>query len=183
MIAALILAARARADDFGSSPVNDDGSSTCRDDRTFVYDAVCRFNETLIGTIDAVDNALTALVAGNVAVLVFAIDKIARLQQAVECAAICLLGTSLVAAVTGYLFGLRSRNGIADGVRPRHIVRDIAKRRDESLIGAIEQMIAAGDSNLRLRSAKRVLGGVSALFLLAGLVLVLIARLTGGVLD
>jgi hypothetical protein len=183
VIAALALAATTRAGPSSrSSRVLGDRPSTCSDDPTFVYDAVSRFNETLVGTIDAVDNSLTALLAGDVAVLVFTIDKIAVLQQVVEAVALGLLGTSIVAAVVGYVFGFRFGDGVADGVRPRHIVRDLAKRRDESIVGAIEQMIAAGDINLKLRSAKRILAAVSAVFLLAGLVLVLIARLTGGVL-
>ena len=92
-------------------------------------------------------------------------------------AALSLLGASIVAAVAGYVFGFGFKSGVGDGVGPRRFVADIAKERDGSLIGAIEHMITAGDTNLKLRSVKRALGAMSALLLLAGLALVLVARL------
>ena len=65
--------------------------------RIFVYDAVARFNERLIGNIDAIDTASMAVLAGNVAVLVFAIDKLAGRQPQGELWAIALVGCQTTA--------------------------------------------------------------------------------------
>ena len=69
----------------------------------FVFDVVTRFNESLIANIDAIDTAVTAVLAGNVAIAVFAIDKIRELHHTEECWAIGLFSGSLLACVCAYV--------------------------------------------------------------------------------
>ena len=54
-------------------------------DDAFLYDVVTRFNEALVGNIDSIDTAVTAVLAGNVTIAVFAIDKIRELHPTEEC--------------------------------------------------------------------------------------------------
>jgi hypothetical protein len=54
----------------------------------FIYDVATRFNETLFSSIDAIDTALTAILAGDVAVVIFAVDKIlGQSQRSRRCSA------------------------------------------------------------------------------------------------
>jgi hypothetical protein len=151
-----------------------------RDDHAFVYDTAARFNETVIGTINAIDTALTAILAGDVAALVFSVDKIVHLSRSTETAALAALGSSIALATVGYLVGLRYGSGVAEGVMPRRFVRDFAQFPDESLVGAIEQIVSAGDANLKIRSVKRACCVVSVVSFLAGLAFVVLSGLRGG---
>jgi hypothetical protein len=153
-----------------------DGRPRCFVDESFVYDAAARFNERLLSTIDAIDTALTAVLAGDVAVAVFTIDKIADFQLQRELAACALLSASIAACAAGYIFSFRPRGVNADGVRPRRFIADLAARHDESMIGAVEELLAAGEINVTVRSVKRILAGCAILFLLAAVIVVALAR-------
>jgi hypothetical protein len=48
---------------------------------TFAFEAAARYNEQTVANVDAIDTSLTTILAGNVAVLVFAIDKIKELAH------------------------------------------------------------------------------------------------------
>ncbi|HEX3462877.1 MAG TPA: hypothetical protein VHS78_02320 [Candidatus Elarobacter sp.] len=184
-LTALVLAIVLRTDrgSVDSSTGSAGVAASCDDDPSFVYDAASRFNETLVGTIDAIDTALTAILAGNVAVLVFALDKSSTLERAAATAGMLVLGASGLLTFAGYVFGFRFGVGIADGVRPRLFVRDLAVRRSESVASATEQLIDAGEMNLSVRSMKRALALVSMTLLLAGLVLMMVSALKGQVIH
>jgi hypothetical protein len=150
-------------------------------ERTFVYDAVARFNETLIGTIDAIDTALTATLAGDIALAVFTIDKIAELQPTTKLVAIGLLGASVLTAVAGYLF--RFRAGVVDGIAPVFLIGDISSRSEESVIGAIETLVYSSERNSLTRFVKRVLTALATLLMVTAVIVLGVARLTATVVH
>jgi hypothetical protein len=145
-------------------------------DKSFVYGAAARFNERLLGTIDAIDTALTAILAGDVAVVIFTIDKMAVFEPQKEVTAVVLLGGSILACAVGYIFGFRPHGSNPDGVRPRIFIADLSASRDESMLGAIEELVAAGEINLTIRFVKRMLAICAIMLLLAGVVVVALAR-------
>jgi hypothetical protein len=146
-----------------------------------VYDAATRFNESLAQNIDAIDTALMAIMAGNVAMLVFAIDKIAELQSTVKWWAIALLGASALACMVGYVAGswIGPRN--REGIPPRRLVTDLFSRAEDALWDAIEAVVDASEKNLSVRIFKRTAVVMSIGFLLVGGVVVALARLGGNV--
>jgi hypothetical protein len=147
--------------------------------QTFLFDAAARFNESLLATIDATDTALIAVLACDVAIVVFSIDKLAPLRPVIDVVALSLLGSSMLICTAGYLAG-RLRRVYADGVRPRIFVPDVTLRRGEAIVGALEQLIAAGETNLSLRLLKRTSVMFAIFLLLAALVVLSIARSSGG---
>ena len=163
-------------------PAEEDGPTGSRE-RAFVYDVAARFNERLIGNIDAIDTASMAVLAGNVAVAVFAMDKLTELRPQMESWTIMLLGTSMLACVVGYIVGFRFRAGDLHGVRPRRLIPDLMVRHDEAIIGAIEELMADGEMNMAVRSIKRILTIVAIVFLLAAVVVLSLARLAGVVVH
>jgi len=148
-------------------------------DDTFVYDVVTRFNASLIANIDAIDTAVTAVLAGNVAIVVFAIDKIRELHHAEECWAIGLLAGSLVACVSAYVIGFPFGANDRDGTVPTHFVPDFVARRDAAISSAIETVTQAGLKNVVVRLWKRALVVAAIVLLLAGGVVVAYARFGG----
>lgn len=150
---------------------------------TFVLDIVTRFNESLVGNIDAIDTTVMAVVAGNVAVAVFAIDKIRELDHAEECWAIALLAGSLLACILGYVIGFPIGASKRDGVLPRFFVPDVVERENAAVPSAIEAVIDAGEINLSVRLWKRTLVVAAILLLLASGVVIAMARLSGNVIG
>jgi hypothetical protein len=152
-------------------------------DDSFVYDVVTRFNESLIANIDAIDTAVTAVLAGNVAIAVFAIDKIRELHHTEECWAIGLLSGSLLACVFAYVIGFPVGALRRDGTLPRRFIADVITRRDAATSSAIETAMQAGELNLTVRLWKRALVVAAIFLLLAGGVIVTLARLSGNMVQ
>ena len=146
----------------------------------FVFDAAARFNESLIANIDAADNVLTAVLAGVLAVAVFTIDKIRELQIPDKWIALSLLSAATCVCVAGYLTGIAWRGvGSRDGVRPKRFIPEFARRSDEATADAIRQLSEACEANLSIRRRKRLLAIVALVMLVAGTVVVAVARLHG----
>ena len=161
----------------------DEGQPGSRLDDAFLYDVVTRFNESLIGNIDAIDTAVTAVLAGDVAIGVFAIDKIRELHRAEEFWTTGLLSASLLACVFAYVLGFPIGARRRDGVLPRRFIADITARQNAAISSGIETVMQACELNLTVRLWKRALV-VSAIFLLlAGGVVVSVARLSGNVVQ
>jgi hypothetical protein len=151
------------------------------DKAIFLYDAVARFNEMLIATIDAIDTALTAILAGDIAVVIFTIDKIAELQRPGRIATLALLVGSVAACATGYLVRYRGRT--QDGIEPHLLVADTGDLRDEAIIGAIEGIVVSSDANLTIRFIKRVLAMSGMVLLIGAVAVVAVARLSKDVVQ
>lgn len=149
----------------------------------FIYDVATRFNEALVASIDAIDTALTAVLAGDVAVAVFAIDKIGELQSVEKWFAIMLLCGSIVSCVAGYAAGFSSGTSGRDGIPPRRLIPDLHARQGDAMSDAVESVIGAGEINLNVRFRKRALAISAIMLLLFGSVLVALARLGGGVVK
>lgn len=158
-----------------------DDSRTLGD--SFIYEVAARFNETLIASIDAIDTALTAVLAGDVAVAVFAIDKVKELQPAEEWWAISLLGGSIVSCVIGYVAGFSIRRGTWAGILPRRLIPDLLARPSSAISDAVQSIVDAGVVNLNVRSSKRTCAVVSIMLLVSGCVLVALARLAGNMVT
>jgi hypothetical protein len=150
---------------------------------TFVYDVATRFNETLVASIDAIDTALTAVLAGDVAIAVFAIDKIRELQAVEERCAISLLCGSVLSCAVGYVVGFSVSFSGRDGVPPRSLIADLCARPGNAMSEAVESVIDAGEINLNVRFLKRAFAVAAILMLLLGGALVALARLTGDVVK
>jgi hypothetical protein len=159
-----------------SRDLGDEADETKLDD-VFVYDVVTRFNESLVGNIDAIDTAVTAVLAGNVAVAIFAMDKIRELHRVEECWANGLLAGSVLACVCAYVIGFPAGASKRDGVSPRFFIPDVLARQSAAISTAIEAVIRAGEINLSVRLWKRGLVVAAILLLLAGGVVVALARL------
>lgn len=134
-----------------SSARTDEVDAEAKLDDGFVYDVVTRFNESLVANIDAIDTAVTAVLAGNVAVAVFAIDKIREFHHATEFWAIGLLASSLLACVCAYVIGFPVGASKRDGVLPRFFVPDVIARQNAAIPTAVEAVIHAGEINLSMR--------------------------------
>ena len=150
-------------------------------DDAFVYDVVTRFNESLLENIDAIDTAVTAVLAGDVAIAVFAIDKIRELHRAEEYWAIGLLFGSVLVMPLSYASASPSARAERDGVKLRPFVADVIIRYDAAFSNAIETVMRACELNLTVRFSKRALVLAAMIFLLAGVVVVALARLGGNV--
>ncbi|MEA2689856.1 MAG: hypothetical protein QOD51_2463 [Candidatus Eremiobacteraeota bacterium] len=148
-----------------------------------MYDAATRFNESLVQNIDAIDTAITAVMAGNVAVLVFAIDKIRELQPTVEWWAISLLGASMLACAGGYVLGFWIGPRNREGIPPRRLVPDLLSRADDAISDAVAAIVEATEKNLTVRIFKRAAVFAGIIFLLAGGVVVALARLGGSMVQ
>lgn len=152
-------------------------------DDAFVYDVVTRFNESLLGNIDAIDAAVTAVLAGDVAVGVFAIDKIRELHHAEEIWAVGMLSSSLVACVLAYVIGFPIGPRRRDGVNLRPFVADVIMRDNAAISNAVETVMRAGELNLTVRLWKRTLVVAAMLLLLVAGIVIALARLGGNVVQ
>ena len=123
-------------------------------DETFVYDTAARFNERLAANIDAIDTSLTAVMAGDIAVLVFAIDKLTTVHPLHVWWTIALLSGSILVCSLGYVLGLHNADE-ADGLRPQHLVPDLIANRKQAMADAIADMVLATEINYGTRLAKR----------------------------
>ncbi|MFZ1125618.1 MAG: hypothetical protein WAN59_10820 [Candidatus Baltobacteraceae bacterium] len=146
----------------------------------FAFDVATRFNERLLGNIDALDAALTAILAGVAAVAIFAVDKLPELAPSDERVALSVLGVSAVACIVGFAVGtpaspIRSR----DIVDPRAFIPTFGEDPSAAVATAIQELTAAADDNARVRRWKRGLALVALVALLAGAVFVALARVHG----
>jgi hypothetical protein len=174
---AIVVAAGSRSrEQHSTSPVAERAQPVS----SFVYDAAARFNERLVSTIDAIDTSLTAVMAGDVAVLVFAIDKIRELDPVGVWWAIAFLAASTMACAGGYVIGL-PRTNQGDGLRPRDLIPDLLAKPHEAMTGAIADMVAAGEVNTALRLMKRVAVVIAMLLMFTGAILAALARFGGNV--
>ena len=148
---------------------------------TFAFEAAARYNERIVANVDAIDTSLTTILAGNVAVLVFAIDKIKELARESETVAVTMMCASILACVVGYMLGYSGRASTRDGVRPRMFVADLLRAPNDALSAAVVEIVTAGEQNLRLRFFKKGLALLAILFLLASTVVVAFARANGNV--
>ncbi|MBV8371589.1 MAG: hypothetical protein JO036_21975 [Candidatus Eremiobacteraeota bacterium] len=144
----------------------------------FLYDAVARINEAVVANIDTVDLSLLAVIGGTLAVLVFGIDKIRELAPPWAIAAYWLLGGSVTVCAFGYLIGFGSPRESTD---PESFTVAFAEYPGETISVAIKDTARAYRDNARIRLLKRV-GVVTALALLiAGTVVIALARSIGAV--
>ena len=148
---------------------------------TFAFEAAARYNERIIANVDAIDSSLTTILAGNIAVLVFAIDKIKELARAPETLAATMMSVSILACVVAYMLGYSGRASTRDGVRPRMLVADLLRAPNDALPAAVVEIVTAGEQNLRLRFFKKGLALLAILFLLGSAVVVALARVNGNV--
>jgi hypothetical protein len=132
-----------------------------------------------VANVDAIDGALTTVLAGDVAVLVFTIDKIKELARGPEAWATALMLVSIVACVVAYALGFSGRASKRDGVRPRMFIVDLATGPDDALRTAVVDTVAAGEQNLTLRSLKKTLAVAAIVFLLAAAAVIAFARAKG----
>jgi hypothetical protein len=150
---------------------------------TFTYESAARFNELVIGNIDAIDGSLTAILAGSVAIAAFAIEKIVDAATLAERTAIALVAAAILCCSFGILVGLTGRVSNRDGVRPRALVADLTLGRTETILGAVQDLITASEMNLRVRFYKRSLAACAAGFLVVTVILVALIRLQGGMVH
>jgi len=150
----------------------------------FVYDVAARFNEMLTSNIDAVDNTLLALLAGIVAVALLTIDKARALETAHEYWVFGLLLAAAVTCVVGYFSG-RPLLGFdeRDGIRPLRFIPDFTVDPQGATAAAIYDLVQAGETNLRVRRFKKTTAILSMLVLLAGVIVLALARLTSPVVE
>jgi hypothetical protein len=151
------------------------------DTQAFFFDAVARFNEMLVGTIDAIDTILTAILAGDIAVVMFTIDKFQQLARSQAATTLALLAGSMLACAVGYLARVRGR--MQDGIEPRLFVTDATKRYDEALTAAIEDLVVSSEANLVVRFVKRVLAVCGMTLLIGAVVVLAVARFGGKVVH
>jgi hypothetical protein len=130
-------------------------------DDTFAFEAAERYNERIVANVDAIDSALTTILAGDVAVLVFTIDKIRELARGQEAWATALMFVSILACVVAYALGFSGRASKRDGIRPRRFIADLARGPDDALRAAVVGIVAAGEENLTLRFQKKALAVVA----------------------
>jgi hypothetical protein len=148
-------------------------------DDTFALEVAERYNERIVANVDAIDTALSTILAGDVAVLVFTIDKIKELARGPEAWATALMLVSILACVVAYALGFSGRASKRDGIRPRMFIVDLATGPDAALRTAVVDTVAAGEQNLTLRFLKKALAVVAIVFLLAAAVVVAFARAKG----
>jgi hypothetical protein len=149
----------------------------------FAYDVAARFNESLIASNDLTGNVLMAILAGSVAVDVFAIDKIRELAGITEWIALVMLGCSAAACMFGYAlsFPWTKAFDIRDGTRPERFISDFADNPGAATVRAIVELTKSGEANLRIRRVKKMYAIVALTLLVAGAVVVALARLSGKV--
>jgi hypothetical protein len=144
----------------------------------FAFDVAARFNASIIANIDAIDTALIAILAGVVAVMMFAIDKLGDVQARETVTALGLLSAAAVVCVVEYAFGFARRGlRIRDFVLPSLFIPDFAQQPGIAATNAIRHLMVAGNLNLRLRWRKRMLAVCALALLLAGVAVIAAARL------
>lgn len=148
-------------------------------DEAFSYSVAARFNERIVANIDAIDTSLTTILAGNVALLVLAIDKIKELAVMEAALASACMCVSTAASVIAYVLGFSVHGSDRDGLRPRILVPDMTVRPKEALIAAVVDLMSAGEANLSMRSRKKGLAVVAIVLLLAGAVVIGLAQAKG----
>jgi hypothetical protein len=149
----------------------------------FVYDVAARFNENLLASNDAADNALMGVLAGTAAVAALAIDKLRETTSMSEILALGLLSASALVCLLGYAlsFPWTSVFSARDGTRPRRFTPDFIDNPEAATASAIEEMILSGEANLLLRRRKRAMVVLAIILFLIGTVVVAIALLRGKV--
>jgi len=144
----------------------------------FVYDAVARVNESLAGSINAIDTALTAILAGALAAVLFTVDKLIILPRAPGVSALVLFGCSATTCALGYFVGLFSGIRDPDAMRPRKFVADVVDQPGSALVGAVYAQMETAEVNMTIRLYKRIAALIALVMLIAGVVSITMARWT-----
>jgi hypothetical protein len=148
----------------------------------FIYDTAARFNERLAANIDAIDTSLTAIIAGDVAVLIFAIDKLTEFHPLATWSAIVLLSASILVCAVGYVLGLHKADE-GDGLRPERVVQDLATNPKKAMVQAIADMVLATEVNYSTRLAKRTAMVIAIVFLCTAAIVVALDRFDIGMVS
>lgn len=151
----------------------------------FAYDVTARFNEVLIANIDATDNALMAILAGTVALGVFAIDKLRELAPESERVVLALLGASALSCLIAYTMPLPPFRAFRarDGIRPKYFIPDFTEDPQEVTMRAIKQLTRSSEANLGIRQAKKIGAVLAILLLLAGAGVLTMVRVRGNMVS
>lgn len=174
--ALLAAAARPHGTRSGASSKDSDGSDRDVFETTiFLYDAVSRVNAGLVANIDAIDTALTAILAGALAALLFTVDKLPGLARLQGTCTMLLFCCSVVTCALGYFTGFWSGIRNRDGVRTRRFVLDVVDQPATAIVGALKDQIEIGEANMTIRLCKRVCALLAIGFLVAGVVMVAMA--------
>lgn len=118
--------------------------------------------------------------AGDIAILVFAVDKLAEFYPLRVWWAIAFLTASILVCAFGYVAGLPRANE-GDGLRPGRLVADLVAKPNQAMIDAIADMVLASEVNHSVRLLKRVAVVLAIVLLATGAVIVALARLGGSV--
>lgn len=114
----------------------------------FAFDVAARFNASIIANIDAIDTALTAILAGVMAVIVFTVDHLHDVHAAETLTALALLAAAAVVCVAGYVIGFPWRGPrFSDFVSPVPFVPDFAQQPGVAAANAIRHLTVAGNHN------------------------------------
>jgi hypothetical protein len=167
---------RPSRESFADSGVSEDET---HDGDVFIYEVAAHFNEMLVASTDAVDTALTAVLAGDIAALLFAIDKLRELQLLDRWCAVILLCASIVCCGAGYVTGLVVAPRERDGITPRDFIADVLVRPHEAMLGAVKGLIRAAELNGRVRVFKRGAVVAAMILLILGAGFIGLARLAG----
>jgi hypothetical protein len=141
----------------------------------FLYDAVVRMNEAVVGNIDTIDLALLAVVGGALAVLIFSIDKVRELAPPLGTVAYWLLGASVAACIVGYLAPGSPR----EPIDPTSFTVAFTEEPDDATSVAIKDAVYAFNANVRIRFIKRICVATALVSLVAGTTVVALARSAG----
>jgi hypothetical protein len=150
---------------------------------TFAFEAAARFNEAVGANVDAIDTSLTTILAGNVALLVLMIDKIKELATRETVTSAVFMGLSTAVCIVAYVVGFSFRASNRDGARPRTFIPDLARWRQRTMSTAIADLIKACEDNLAVRFVKKSLALSAIVLLLAGAVMIALARLDGNMVH
>ena len=146
----------------------------------FVYDVVARTNEGVVRNIDTTDLAGLAVLAAIAAVVVFGIDKIRELAPPWEWVSYSLLAASAVVCVIGYLIGVFKTR---EPIDPRRFMIDFAADPEGTTANVTLGTVHAYYQNARDRKAKRIAVAVALALLVAGTVVIAVARSTAAVVK
>jgi hypothetical protein len=134
---------------------------------------IARANEAVVANIDSSDLALLGVLTVLGAVLVFGIDRVRDLSPSSETWAFGLLGLSAFSCIVGYIYGQwRTR----DSIDASSFLFDFATDPQGTTANATRGSVEAYRRNVRDRTVKRWAVTVALLLLVAGTILVAVAR-------
>jgi hypothetical protein len=175
--ALLAHAGRPRANDASKTPNRSAHQGRDAEDiAVFVYDAVAGINAGLAGSINAIDAALTAILAGALTAVLFTADKLVDLPRTPGVCALVLFGCSAMICALGYFVGLLSGMRDPDVMRPRKFIADVVEQPGSAIVGAIYAQMETWEANMTIRLCKRIAALVAVVMLIAGVISIAVAR-------